>query len=238
MEFFLFIIFSSLIAYLFFNSEVSDTPLLLKWLGRTLPPLSVLILIFIPFDFVTSFAWLLGFFFTAFSAISILSRTILFFIKKIQKKKPSYKILAVQFIRPTLCIVAFLVAKLCLSASITSANAEAINLALKENKNFLVNKSCLPKDADWKKKRLATEKDNSLEKLYGEYGTKYYIEYKCKGGIFRYHVHINKDTDFEIFNTSNGELHVSYGDYMSPQKLMIDANTNLEKLARMELHIH
>lgn len=198
MEIFLFFIFSSFITYLFFNSEISDTPLPLRWLGRILPPLSVLILIFIPFDFATSFAWLLGFFFTAFSAISILSRTILFFIKKIQKKKPSYKIVAIQYIRPTLCILAFLVAKSSLSTSITSANAEAINLALEENKNFLVNKSCLPKDADWKKKPLATEKDNSLEKLYGEYGTKYYIEYKCKGGIFHYNVHINKDTDFEI----------------------------------------
>jgi len=145
------------------------------WLAIIIPPLLLIYLIWVPFDMPTIVLWLPGMIVFLVSAISIIANFLKFiFLSKGQKdEKNKFKI---RFIRPTLAILIFLFAFLCLAASQKSADNYAVNMSKKIQSECNAEKKCPENIAGWWND-LPELSGYTSAVLYGKYGTKYRVSY-------------------------------------------------------------
>jgi len=208
-----------------------------RWVGRILPPLSLLSLIRIPYDFATAIVWFVAWIIMVVSVITLLRPAIVYTYCFVTKRDKHRDFKVQQKVRPLLAIVCYFIASSMVKMSVYSANAKAIELAFETQRLVKDNGACTTVKPAWANPKRTYEKHFSM--LYGEYGTKYSLSFDCdlEQQIYRYWVRINKDDYFKITGKFDGELEATYGNYMTanPPRILLDEGVDLSELAKMRI---
>lgn len=204
-----------------------------EWVYAILAPALIASLYRVPQDFVTAIIWMAALIYVVIILIS-------FFIK-LYKRFVNQTLNKLEFphiLRPILCLFAYIFANEMVFLSVVSANERALNLAVEMKEYVDKHGECKELGDEWKTYAHYPENRSTIK--YGEYGTKYFISYSCTPHQkeFFYVVRMNKDSDFRIKHLNTGKLLVKYGHYANVKKAFVSNETNLRKLARMEVKIN
>ncbi len=198
-----------------------------QWMGAIFPPLPLFGLIMIPIDMITTLLWLIGFIACLVSMGTLVKAPIAYWRGKHQEKSTLYR----QLLRPCLTIIAVVSAYTCVSMSVTSANAYALEKALAIEQTINNGGSCPREMKGWTPEDRSPR--NALSLRYGTYGTKYRILYTCnpETSEFTLDVRINIDDSFSIVFKPNQKLKVTFWG----KDVWVNEMTDLDALAKRNI---
>jgi hypothetical protein len=202
----------------------------MDWIKALIPPLLIASLYRVPIDFITSIVWLAAILFLVFLLISLIKASIQrFYLRSIKQIKAS------KLVGTALCFLAYFFAEQAIFLSKVSANEKALELAVSMQKYVSEHGSCELADSKWAQHDNYPDYHGTIE--YGDYGTKYFVSYGCKprDKRFYFNVRLNKDSDFRVLHTEEGQLAVEYGHFSNVKKVHVTKETDLKQLARMEI---
>jgi hypothetical protein len=204
--------------------------ILTAWVYAIVAPLLIASLYWVSQDFITSMFWLLAFGYVVTICLYLLVKLYKHFIKR-----EKVNLALPHVLRPVLCLVAYLFANEMVYLSVVSANEKALKLAIDMKHYVLKNGQCGKAGKEWQSSSRYSENRKTIK--YGIYGTKYYISYNCEPlkRDFSYIVRMNKDADFKVEYLESGKLKLTYGHFAHTKSTFFDENSDMNKLARMEI---
>jgi hypothetical protein len=146
----------------------------LRWIFILLPPLSLLLLMWVPIDLITTALWGPAMLAFVISIISIVYRLTCAYINKLKKKPPSPITLKIELIRPILVVLIFPTVFGITKLSQKSADIYAAKTAKNVQRMCNENGVCPEFIEGWE---VGVESWYASSKLYGRYGSKYIIRY-------------------------------------------------------------
>jgi len=167
----------------------------LRWFFIILPPLSLILLYWIPQNSAGMLYWIPASIAFLWSAISILVNTIII-VKKEIKHESLPALLKIKFIRPSLTIVICLTAIIAERQSLASADKYAIETA-KNIQAIAKTSHNIPEKIDgWNEH---TWDSNDCRIMYGKYGTKYPITYEYSSDKKEFTIWVRHSIDITFY---------------------------------------
>jgi hypothetical protein len=229
-----FVLLLVVVVFLMYYSNDSKNKII-RWLGAVIPPMFMLLFVYIPMDLITSLFWLTAFALFVYSIYKIVKAFSRIIYAKIKAIKLDVNTELFKIIRPALYIATLTLAKNTVHSSVAAANMAAIDLAIKMKMYVQDNGACEASLEGWanaENMRAAT-----LTKEFGNFGTTYPVFYTCdiNSREFNLWVDIDQDSSFSIAYLKNGNLEATYGHFSHPIKVIVDGSTNLADLASRKI---
>jgi len=171
----------------------------LLWPLILIPPLFLVPLYWIRIDLLTMIFWMPAIVAVTWSAISLLINGVRAVVGLITGR-PQVSLFKIRLIRPSLTIIIFLFVSLSVHLSKASADKYGIEISKKIQKRAKVDGVCPDKIEGWS---TGGHDDTTCHSLYGEYGTKYPLEYIRSEGKKQFTIYVKHAFD-EVLKITGG----------------------------------
>lgn len=204
----------------------------INWGGRIGFPSILLIYIWIPIDIFTTHLWLAVWAIAGASCIVVVYRIAVFLVYKVIGRHPSGSGLLTSLTSPVVAFSVVCIAQAVVAMSVASANRHALDLALEMKDHLERTGQCLESLPSWLTADYIEEGEVAI--VYGDFGTKYRIDYNCSpdNDYFFFHVRNNQDVSFSVSSKPGSDVSVSYGHYANPVELILTEGMDLGALSR------
>jgi hypothetical protein len=189
---------------------------------RFVPPLFLLPLLILPFDFITQFFWYIGGLFFLVSIVSIIWK--LLKLRSLQAKGDVIAVASLKkkLVRPALATGIFLLAVLFAFLSIKSADAYGIETAKRVQAECAAQGICPETISEWSEPFSSTYAGS--ETRYGLFGTKYILRYMPRNNRSEFEIEVRHalEDSFSVKGGVNKPLSGSmWGGGMDPRPVPI-----------------
>jgi len=163
----------------------------LLWPLVLIPPLFLVPLYWIRIDLLTMIFWLPATLAVTWSGISLVINGIRGVVRLLTER-PQVRLFKIRLIRPSLTIMIFLFVSLTVHLSKVSADKYAIETSKKIQKQAKVDGVCPDKIEGWS---TGGQDKTTCHTLYGDYGTKYWLEYVRSEDKKEFRIHVKHAFD-------------------------------------------
>jgi len=169
-------IYIALLVLVFITYKIKNT--FIRWPCIVLPPLSLVILVWIPQDLITVVVWRPAQVAMLFSICSIVVNVVVAIIRRIRKQKAGGVSLVVRLIRPVMVVCIYFCVVSIVRLSIKSADIYAVQVGKQVQQSCDTNGLCPERIDGWD---ASVREGVQCEIWYGKYGTKYFLRYMISG---------------------------------------------------------